>query len=83
MFGTIVNALAIIVGSLVGLMLMGSMQEKYNRTVMQAMGLVVILIGIRSALKTNALLVVILSLAIGSVIGEWLGIEKRLDRLGL
>ena len=82
-FGTIVNALAIIVGSLVGLMLMGSMQEKYNRTVMQAMGLVVILIGIRSALKTNALLVVILSLAIGSVIGEWLGIEKHLDRLGL
>lgn len=83
MFGTIVNALAIIAGSLIGLMFMGGIREKYSRTIMQAMGLVVILIGTRAALKTDALLVVIISLAIGSLIGEWMGIEKQLDRLGL
>ena len=82
MFGTIVNALAIIAGSLIGLMFMGSIAEKYSRTIMQAMGLVVILIGVRAALKTDALLVVIISLAVGSLMGEWLGIEKRLDHLG-
>ena len=81
-FGTIVNALAIIAGSLIGLMFMGGIAEKYSRTIMQAMGLVVILIGIRAALKTDALLVVIVSLALGSILGEWLGIEKRLDQLG-
>lgn len=83
MFGTIVNALAIIGGSLIGVMFMGGIREKYRRTTMQAMGLVVILIGTRAALKTDALLVVIISLAIGSLIGEWMGIEKQLDRLGL
>ena len=83
MFGTIVNALAIVAGSLIGLVFMGGLREKYSRIIMQAMGLVVILIGIRAALKTDAILVVIISLAIGSLIGEWMGIEKQLDRFGL
>ena len=83
MFGTVVNAVAIIAGGLIGLLCMGTINEKYSRTIMQAMGLVVILIGIRAALKTDAILIVILSLAIGSLIGEALGIEKGIDRLGL
>jgi uncharacterized protein len=82
-FGTIVNTLAIITGSLIGLLFMGGLSEKYSRTIMQAMGLVVILIGIRAALKTDAVLVVIICLGLGSLIGEWIGIEKRLDQLGL
>jgi uncharacterized membrane protein YqgA involved in biofilm formation len=82
-FGTIVNALAIIAGSLIGLTFMGGIGEKYSRTMMQAMGLVVILIGIRSALKTDAILVVIISLAVGSMLGEWMGIEKRLGQFGM
>jgi uncharacterized membrane protein YqgA involved in biofilm formation len=82
MLGTVVNALAIIAGSLLGMVLRGGIPERYSRTIIQAMGLVVILIGLQSALKADAILLVILSLAIGSLVGEFLGIEYRLEQLG-
>ncbi|MFZ0614526.1 MAG: DUF554 domain-containing protein [Desulfobacterales bacterium] len=82
MLGTIVNTLAIIAGSLIGLLFRGGIPEKYSRTMMQAIGLAVVLIGVKTALKTDALLMVILSLAIGSMVGEFLRIEDRLEQLG-
>ena len=82
MFGTIVNTLAIIAGSLIGVVLKGGIPKKYNITVMQSVSLAVILIGMKAALKTDELLLVIFSLAIGSVAGELLGIEARLEQLG-
>lgn len=82
MLGTIVNALSIIAGSLVGLLFRGAIPEKFNRTLMHAIGLVVILIGLKTAFKTDAIMTVIVSLALGSVLGELLAIEDRLERLG-
>ena len=82
MLGTIVNTLAIIAGSLIGLIFRGGIPEKYSQTLMHAIGLAVILIGLKGALQTDALLIVIISLAIGSVIGEYLKIEDRLEWLG-
>ena len=82
MLGTIVNTLAIIAGSLVGLLFRGGIPEKYSKTVMHAIGLAVVLIGLKTALKTDAILLVILSLAVGSILGELLRIEDRLEGLG-
>jgi len=80
--GTIVNCLTIIAGSLIGIGFRNGIPEKYNQTVMQAIGLSVLLIGIKSALGCNDLLIIIISLAIGSLMGEWIGIENYLERLG-
>jgi uncharacterized membrane protein YqgA involved in biofilm formation len=82
LFGTIVNTLAIIAGSLIGLVLRGGLPEKYSRAIIHAMGLAIVLIGLKTALQSDALLVVILSLAIGSVLGEMLRIEDRLEGFG-
>jgi len=82
MLGTIVNCLTIIVGSLVGLGFRNGIPEKYNQTVMQAIGLSVILIGMKSALGSDDLLIIIISLALGSLLGEAIGIENYLERLG-
>ncbi|MDY6953305.1 MAG: DUF554 domain-containing protein [Thermodesulfobacteriota bacterium] len=82
MLGTIVNTLSIIVGSLVGLLLRGGIPERYSQTIMHAIGLAVVLIGLKTALETHAILVVIVSLVIGSVLGELLRIEERLEQLG-
>jgi len=82
MFGTIVNTVAIIAGSLIGLLFKGSIPEKYSQTIMHGIGLAVILIGLKTALKTDDILLIIISLAIGSAIGELLRIEDRLERLG-
>ncbi len=82
MLGTIVNCTAIIAGSLVGLLFRNGIPEKYNQTVMHGVALAVILIGIKSALGCDDLLLVIISLALGSVIGEFIGIEDHLESLG-
>lgn len=82
MLGTIVNCLTIIAGSLIGIFFRNGIPEKYNHTVMQAIGLCVILIGMKNALGCNDLVIIIVSLALGSLIGEWIGIEKYLERLG-
>ncbi len=82
MLGTIVNTMAVIAGSLIGLLFKGSIPEKYSKTIMHAIGLAVILIGLKTALETDDILVIIISLAVGSVIGERLCIEDRLERLG-
>jgi uncharacterized membrane protein YqgA involved in biofilm formation len=82
MIGTIVNTLSIIAGSLIGLLCRGSIPDKYSQTMMHAIGLAVVMIGLRTALSTDAIVVVICSLAIGSFLGELLCIEDRLNRLG-
>lgn len=83
MQGTLVNTAAIIAGSLLGLLLKGGIPESYNRTIMKAIGLAVVLIGLLNAMKTEQLLLVIFSLAIGSLLGEMIRIEDGLEKLGL
>lgn len=82
MLGTIVNTLAIIAGSLLGIVFRGGIPNKYQVTIMQAISLAVILIGLKMAFKTDAILLVIFSLVIGSLFGEFLKIEDRLENLG-
>lgn len=82
MLGTIVNTLSIIIGSLIGLFFKGSIPEQFSKTIMHGIGLAVILIGLKTALKTEAILMVIISLAVGSFLGELLRVENRLDQLG-
>ncbi len=82
MLGTIVNALAIIGGSLVGLFFKKGIPKQYNDTVMNSLSLAVILIGMMNALKAENILLLIFSLALGSILGEFLRIEDKLEKLG-
>ncbi|MBW2237555.1 MAG: DUF554 domain-containing protein [Deltaproteobacteria bacterium] len=82
MLGTIINTVAIIVGSLLGLLCRGGIPKKFTVTTMQAISLAVMLIGFKMALKTDAILLVIFSLVIGSLIGEFINIEGQLEHLG-
>jgi uncharacterized protein len=82
LLGTIVNCLTVVAGTLIGLLFKNGIPEKYNQTVMQAIGLSVVLIGLKSAFGCDDLLVIIISLAVGSLMGEWIGIEHHLERLG-
>ncbi len=76
------NVLAIVAGSLVGILFRNGIPERYNKTIIHAVSLSVILIGISSALKTDRILVVIFSMAIGSALGEMINIELKLEQLG-
>ena len=77
-----VNALAIAVGALVGNKLRGGISERFRSILMQAMALAVMLIGIAGAVKTTDALIVVISLAIGALVGEGVNIEKRLEQVG-
>ena len=82
MLGTVVNTISIIIGSLIGLLFKGSLPESYARSITHGIGLAVILIGLKTAFKTDALLMVLISFTIGSLLGEMLRIEERLGGLG-
>jgi uncharacterized membrane protein YqgA involved in biofilm formation len=82
MLGTIVNALAIIGGSLLGIIFSKGIPDSYKQNIMSGVGLSVMLIGIKSALSSDSLMVVIFSVIIGAMIGEFLKIEQRLEDLG-
>ena len=82
MLGTIVNALAIIAGSIIGLLFSKGIPEHYKVTVQNGVGLSVVLIGLKGALIADNLLVVIIAIVIGALCGELIGIENRLEQLG-
>ena len=82
MLGTIVNTLTIVVGSLLGVLLRKGLPERLRNVVMQGLGLCVILIGLRGAIKTENEMIVILSVVLGGVLGALIGIEKGLDAFG-
>ncbi|MDQ0918936.1 DUF554 domain-containing protein [Paenibacillus sp. V4I5] len=81
LWGTIVNAIAIIIGGLLGMML-PRISEGIKSTVMQGLGLAITVLGITMALKSNQIVLVIMSVVIGGIIGELLRIEYRLGQLG-
>jgi uncharacterized membrane protein YqgA involved in biofilm formation len=82
LLGTIVNAAAIIVGALLGKILGRGLPENIKNTVLQGLGLGVLLVGATMALETNEIMVVLVSLMLGAVIGEAVGIEKILEAGG-
>ncbi|MCW2277239.1 DUF554 domain-containing protein [Heliophilum fasciatum] len=82
MLGTLVNTLAIIIGGTLGLWFGHAVPEKMKETVLQGLGLAVLLIGGSMALKTNNVLVVIGALVIGGMIGEFVDIEQKLKNFG-
>jgi len=82
LLGTFANVAAIIVGSVVGLIFRGRISDKYNKTILQALSLGVILIGLKSAFKCNDFILIIISLALGSLLGELCKIEHRIENAG-
>lgn len=80
--GTIVNVLAIIVGSIVGIMLKKGMPDRIKDTIMNGLALCVLLIGITGVIKVNNMMLVILSVVIGAVIGELIDLDKRIQKFG-
>ncbi len=82
LLGTFINAAAIIVGGTIGLVLKGGIPKKIKVTMLQGIGLCVLLIGILGLSKVNNELVVIISVVIGAILGESIDIDMRFENLG-
>lgn len=88
--GTLINVAAVLLGTLLGLLLGGRLPERTQRTLLQTLSLVTLFIALGMAGELNnvsggpvpGVLLALISLAAGAVIGEALGIEEGLSRMG-
>ncbi len=80
--GTVVNAVGIVVGGVIGTNIGHCIKDKYKERIMQCMGLCVVLLGTQMALQTEKMLIVLGSMVLGTIMGEVLRIEDRLEQLG-
>lgn len=91
--GTIINVAAILVGATVGIRIKGGLSKRFEDTVTSAIGLCTVFIGISGAmsgmlkvagtgLETQDTMVMIISLIVGALLGEWIDVEKRLETIG-
>lgn len=82
LLGTIANAGAIIIGGIAGSFFRKGISERFSNIIMTVLGLFTLVLGMMFAVDSQNALVVVFSLVIGSVIGEWIDIEKRMNDLG-
>lgn len=91
--GTIINIAAIIAGGLIGLIFRKVISSGYQETLTQAAGVCVLFVGIGGAiqemmtvsgnsLESGGTMMIVASFAIGSLIGEWINLELRMEQFG-
>ena len=80
-WGTIINVIAVIIGSILGLAIKGSLKDKYKLIVFQSLGLLTIVIGVSMALQMKNPLIIIFSVIIGGLIGEFINLDMLFEKL--
>ncbi len=83
--GTIVNFITIVVGAILGSLLKKGLPEKFSKAILMGMGLCVVFIGISGlnlGYENLNALIVVLSMAIGVILGELLNIDDNLNKFG-
>lgn len=91
--GTIFNVAAILIGGLIGLIFSRAISPRYQETLMQAIGVCVIFVGIGGAvegmmtvtadgLQSGGTMMIVISYAVGSLVGEWINLEERIEQFG-
>lgn len=80
--GSLVNGVAIAAGGMTGMLLGSRLPERLRTTLFQGLALCVMIIGIQGAMETKHLILTILSIVMGSVLGEALRLEDRIRSLG-
>lgn len=82
MFGTIVNTVAVLAGAAIGMLLKKGLPEKMADALMKGLGLCTLFLGISGSLKGENTLMMILSIVIGTIIGEAIDLEDKITKLG-
>lgn len=91
--GTLINTAAVIAGGFLGMCLKNGLKQRTQEVLMQACGVATIFIGASGTLakmftlqdgtlETQGSMLLIFSLVLGSLLGEWLNIEEKMDSLG-
>lgn len=91
--GTVINCAGVIGGGILGMMIKKGLSERFQNILIQAVGLCVIFLGISGTLTemlsvdggvivSGGTMMIIFSLALGALLGEFLNIEKHTEEFG-
>ena len=80
--GTAINVLAVLAGGSIGTLAGARLPEGMRSTAMQAIGIVTLLVGVSHFLEVDNVLVPLISVILGLAVGELLGLDALLRRLG-
>ena len=80
--GTLMNVATVLVGGTLGTLMGARLPDRMRETIMHGLGLLTLVIGIQLSFETDNILIVLASLLLGGIAGEWLRIEDRIDQLG-
>ncbi|MDQ4068590.1 MAG: DUF554 domain-containing protein [Actinomycetota bacterium] len=80
--GTLVNVVTVVGGTVAGVVLGNRLPERLRLAVLQAVGILTLVIGTKEAIATRNVVFPLVALILGAAIGEALRIEDRLERMG-
>jgi uncharacterized membrane protein YqgA involved in biofilm formation len=80
--GTLLNAVAVLIGGVVGTVLGDRLPERLRENVVRGVGLFVIAMGVKFAIDTSNLLFMLGAILLGGIIGSLIGVDTRLNQLG-
>lgn len=82
MTGTFINIAAVLVGGTMGVLLGARLPERIRQTIVAGLGLFTLVYGVQMFFKTGNALIVLGSLLLGALLGEWGQIEEGLQNFG-
>ncbi|HKJ86830.1 MAG TPA: DUF554 domain-containing protein [Spirochaetia bacterium] len=82
MIATFINAAAVVLGSLIGLLLNKRIGERIKAVLYAGIGVVTLVIGMSMALEMQRVLYLALAIVIGGILGTWWGVENAILGLG-
>lgn len=80
MVGTLINIATVLVGGIAGTVLGSRLSERIRERVLHRLGLVTLAVGLKLTLKTQNVLIVMGSILVGAILGEWWQIDAGLER---
>lgn len=80
MWGTLLNALTVLLGSSTGLLIGNRLPQRIQESVITGLGLVTLFVGFSNASETGNIILPLLSLVIGAILGEVLRLDLRLEQ---
>jgi len=80
--GTLLNVASVLIGGGLGTVLGQRLPERMRQTVLHGLGLITLVTGLRMALGTANILIVMGSVLLGAILGEWWHLEDRLQAIG-
>jgi len=93
--GTLANTAAILIGGAVGLLVGKRLADRYQKTIVACMSLAVMFVGVAGTIKemlransegrleAHGALMLVISLSVGAVLGEWLDLDDKIERFGV